>query len=49
MTAEERRWKAQADLSTLTTAAEIRADATRMKAAKAEANRQARAVVKATK
>lgn len=49
MTAQDRKWRAQNDLGTLTGAEEIKADGARLNAARAEAKRQAKAAEKATR
>jgi hypothetical protein len=49
LTAQDRRWRAQGDLATLTSAEEIKADSSRLSAARTEAKRQAKAAEKATR
>ncbi len=49
MTAQERKWQAQSDLNTLTEAERIRADRSRLSAARSEANKQTKAIQKATR
>ena len=48
MTAEQKQWQAQSDLRTLTEAANIQADKTRMSAVKSHANAQVSTITKVT-
>jgi len=49
ISAEDRRWMARNDVSTLVSAEEIKADSKRMSAAKAESKRQQKALGKVVK
>lgn len=49
MTKEDKKWQAESDVRTLMQAREIQADAARMRAAKAAAERQAKEAAKVAK
>ena len=49
LTAQDKKWRAQDDLRTLRSAAEIQADAARVKAAQSEAQQQMQALARVVK